>query len=192
VFGFNLAGDYGTVPGTISYLTAGPFNFTGFASSRLAFQRWLNTDAIPFVYATVEVSTNGTNWSGVWTNGFPEITDSAWSRVVYDISAIADNQPSVSIRWGHRIGQGNAFPYSGWNIDDVQILAVPSLTISLNPTTPSISWPAAPGLVLESSPTLFSPIWLRVTNTPVQVGNNFVLPIIPSEPQLFYRLRYAP
>jgi hypothetical protein len=193
VFGYNLAGDYGTVPGTVAYLTAGPFNLSGLSNSRLAFQRWLNTDTVPFVYATVEVSTNAITWSAVWTNGFTEIADSTWSRVVYDISAIADDQPTVYVRWGHRTGgQGNAYTYSGWNIDDVQILAIPSPQMNLTSTNMSLSWPVAAGLVLETSPTLIPAAWSAVTNTPAQIGNSFVLPISPSDPQAFYRLRFSP
>ena len=41
-----------------------------------------------------------------------------------DISAIADLMPTVYIRWGHKVDQGGAYAYSGWNLDDVEIWAV--------------------------------------------------------------------
>jgi hypothetical protein len=194
VFGYNLAGDYSTALGGFSYLTAGPFNFIGFSNLRLGFQRWLNTDTIPFAYATVEVSTNGSPWFPIWTNAFTEITDSSWTPVVYDLSSYADNQPVVSIRWGHRVGQANAFPCSGWNIDDVQFLATPPrLDVSMDSTNVNLSWPAGtPALILESSPALSAPVWTTVTNAPVQTGDRLLLQLNPSDPQAFYRLRYSP
>jgi hypothetical protein len=127
VFGVNLNGDYSTSLGLANRLVAGPFNFGGYANTKLAFQRWLNTDHPPFVYAMVEISTNGSTWSPVWTNGLTEITDSSWNRVVYDISGTADNQPSVYVRWSYQVAQSVAYPYSGWNIDDIEFLGVSTL-----------------------------------------------------------------
>ena len=36
---------------------------------------------------------------------------------------VADDQPAVYVRWGYRIANG-AYAYSGWNIDDVQLIGV--------------------------------------------------------------------
>jgi hypothetical protein len=127
VFGINLNGDYSTAVGGPYYLTLGPLDFGGYSNLKLQFQRWLNIDQRPFVSVSVEISTNGTSWSPIWTNGITEISDSAWTRVSYDISAYADNQPNVFIRWSHRLGLNGAFAYSGWNIDDVEILGFNSL-----------------------------------------------------------------
>lgn len=122
VFGINLNGDYSLAVAPASYLTAGPYDFTGYANSRVQFQRWLNSDFIPYVTETLEVSRNGTTWTKVWDNGSTEITSSAWTKVQHDISAVADNQPTVYLRWGHQVTNGGAFAYSGWNIDDVELL----------------------------------------------------------------------
>src|SRR6185503_14149834 len=69
VFGVNLSGDYSTAVGGPYYLTAGPFDFSGKTSTNLRFQRWLNTDYQSYVFATIEVSTNGTTWTSIWDNG---------------------------------------------------------------------------------------------------------------------------
>jgi len=124
VYGVNLSGDYSTTPGGPYYLTAGPFNLTGHTAARLRFQRWLNTDYSPYARATVQVSNNGTTWTQVWANGSSTIAESQWSTQEYDISAVADDRPIVYIRWGYQISSG-AWPYSGWNIDDIQLWAVP-------------------------------------------------------------------
>jgi len=132
VFGINLSGDYSTAVGGPYYLTAGPFNFAGYTGMKLRFQRWLNTDYPSYVYATIDVSTNGTSWTGVWTNtAGVTIADAAWTQVAYDISAYADNRTNVFIRWGHRVASSGAFAYSGWNLDDVEFLGAPSQKLAL-------------------------------------------------------------
>ena len=124
VYGVNLSGDYSTTPGGPYYLTAGPFDFTGHAATKLKFQRWLNSDYQPYADDTIQVSNNGTSWTAVWSNGSTATVDSAWSLKEYDLAATADNQPAVYVRWGYQIRSG-AWAYSGWNIDDIQFWAVP-------------------------------------------------------------------
>lgn len=131
VFGINLAGDYSTVPAAAQYLTAGPWDLSGFKSTRLRFQRWLNTDYQSWVYATLEVSTNGTTWQRLWDNGTAELTASSWTRVEHDLAAYADGQPQVYLRWGHRVAQADSYAYSGWNVDDIEILGVPNQQLLL-------------------------------------------------------------
>jgi uncharacterized repeat protein (TIGR01451 family) len=135
VFGVNLNGDYSVAVGGPYYLTAGPFDFSNYTGMKLQFQRWLNTDYQPYVYATIEVSSDGTNWNPVWDNGTTEIADSAWTAVSYDISALADNRTNVYVRWGHRVASQFAFPYSGWNIDDIEFVGntLPQLTVAIPP-----------------------------------------------------------
>jgi hypothetical protein len=124
VYGVNLNGDYNLSIGVPYYLTTGPFNFSGCSHVNLKFARWLNTDIPPYVRSKIEVSNNGTNWQIVWEHaGAQPITDSTWQVVEYDISAIADNQPTVYVRWGYQIGD-EAYSYSGWNIDDIQFWGV--------------------------------------------------------------------
>lgn len=144
VFGINLSGDYSTAYGDPCFLTAGPFNLTGLTTTRLKFQRWLNTDYQPWVYATIEVSSNGTTWTQIWNNSTSPISDSAWTKVQYDIASVADNQPTIYIRWGHRVGlTTGVFPYSGWNIDDVELLGIPALNTAptglLSPSATAVS-----------------------------------------------------
>jgi hypothetical protein len=133
VYGVNLNGDYSTSTGGPYHLTLGPLDLTGVYDVSLRFQRWLNSDYQPFVYATVAVSNDGSNWVTVWDNGSSTITDNSWSLRQYELSAIADNAPTVYIRWDYQVGSG-AWPYSGWNIDDIEIwgTAPPALLGDLN------------------------------------------------------------
>jgi uncharacterized repeat protein (TIGR01451 family) len=151
VLGINLNGDYSTTVGGPYHLTAGPFDFSGYSGMTLQFQRWLNTDFQPYVYATIEVSSDGTNWNPVWDNGTTEITDSAWTQVAYDISATADNQSNVFVRWGHQVASALAFPYSGWNIDDIEFVGTPSqqLTVAV-PATAKVGVGTLSGTVSAS------------------------------------------
>jgi hypothetical protein len=122
VFGINLNGDYSLAVGT-NYLTTAPMDLSRYTNVTLQFKRWLNTDWPPYVTQSIEVSSNGINWSTVWTNvAGVTLADSAWTNVSYNISALADARTNVMIRWGHRVGQTGAYAFSGWNIDDVEIL----------------------------------------------------------------------
>jgi hypothetical protein len=127
VFGVNLNGDYSTTVGGPWYLTAGPLSFVGYTNVIMQFQRWLNTDYQPYGYATVEVSTNGTTWTQIFSNGYSEIADASWSKFQYSVSTLADNCPTVYVRWGYQVA-GGAYAYSGWNIDDVEFLGSPAMT----------------------------------------------------------------
>ncbi len=133
VFGVNLNGDYSTTAGGPYYLTAGPLNFSAFGNITLQFERWLNSDVQSYASATVDVSNDGTNWTSVFANGNSIITDSTWTNCQYDLSAIADAQPTVYVRWGYQIATG-AFPYSGWNIDDIAFLGLDRIQVGLPPS----------------------------------------------------------
>ena len=51
------------------------------------------------------------------------IADYAWTLVTYDISAVADNQPAVYLRWG--MGPtDSSVTFPGWNIDDVSVTGI--------------------------------------------------------------------
>jgi len=123
VCGVNLDGDYSTTPGGPYHLTTTALDCTGLIQTELHFQRWLNTDYQPYVYATLDISTDGAEWVSLWQNGGSEITENAWSGHVYGIADIADEQPTVYVRWGYQVTSG-AYAYSGWNIDDVAIWGI--------------------------------------------------------------------
>ena len=123
VYGVNLNGDYSSTPGGPYYLTTAALDCSDLTKVQLHFQRWLNTDYQPYAYATIEASADGSNWTIIWENGGYDVAENAWSGQMLEISAIADNQPALQIRWGYEITAG-VWPYSGWNIDDVQIWGV--------------------------------------------------------------------
>jgi C1A family cysteine protease len=120
VYGYNLGGDY---PGGMpeEHLTAGPIDCTGFVLTRLSFWRWLGVEVPRYDEALVSVSVDSQNWTVVWSNE-NEVTDSAWTPVDLDISAVADGEETVFIRW--TMGETDLTShYCGWNIDDIEVSA---------------------------------------------------------------------
>ncbi|MHC4498666.1 MAG: gluzincin family metallopeptidase [Planctomycetota bacterium] len=123
VYGYNLNGDY-TDNMPAYYLTTEPIDCSGYENVYLKFMRWLGVEFGLFDNASIEVSNDGANWTTVWANGEEEFTcDGAWVRVSYDISAVADLQPTVYIRWV--MGPTDGILYCpGWNIDDVEVVSI--------------------------------------------------------------------
>ena len=121
VIGYNLDGDYQTSIPDTRWATTPAFDCSGHENVTLSFKRWLGMSANDNAY--IQVSNNGTSWTTVWQNPTNANTDdNAWVPVEYDISAVADGQATVYVRWG--LGQtftninGGA---CGWNIDDVVV-----------------------------------------------------------------------
>lgn len=122
VYGYNLEGDY---PNNLPerHLTTGALNFYGMYSSQLVFWRWLGVESPEYDHAYVRVSTNGVDWTDVWANE-GEMVGGSWVQQVIDISDVADDQSQVYIRWTMGTTDGG-WTYCGWNIDDIEIYAVP-------------------------------------------------------------------
>jgi C1A family cysteine protease len=142
VYGYNLQGDY---PNDMDemHLTTGPLNLFGRHGVQLRFWRWLGVEGSDYDHAYVRVSTDGQNWVTIWANG-DTIEDGAWSQQTFDISDVADNQPAVRIRWTMGTTDGG-WTFCGWNIDDIEVLAVAQTGIG-GGVTPQVSgvgpaWP---------------------------------------------------
>ncbi|MDH7599286.1 MAG: hypothetical protein QHH07_06575 [Sedimentisphaerales bacterium] len=123
VFGVNLSGDYALTVGGPYCLTAGPFDLSTAKGTRLHFFRWLNADEPAYVRCAVEVSIDGarTVWVPILEHvDRNPITDNSWVQQDLDLS-LADGQPNVYVRWLYQI-KPNAYPYSGWNIDGIQLI----------------------------------------------------------------------
>ncbi len=119
IFGYNLGGDYANGMATASYLTTGPLDCTGLAGVELRFRRWLGVESTDS--ATIEASNDGASWTPAWQNS-ASVADIAWSLETADLSAVADGQAAVYVRWGMGPTDGS-ISYPGWNIDDVEVYA---------------------------------------------------------------------
>lgn len=125
VIGYNLAGDY---PDAMPqyFVTTTPINCTGATNTELRFWRWLGVESSTYDHANVQVSNNGSTWTTLWDHSGGSFSDSAWTQHVYDISAVADGQSAVLVRWGMGTTDGSV-TYPGWNIDDVEIFGITSV-----------------------------------------------------------------
>ena len=121
VYGYNLNGDYeNDMPER--HLTTAAIDCSDLTQVQLKFWRWLGVEQPAYDHAYVRVSNNGVNWTEVWSND-QEITDYVWQHQEFDISAVADNQPTVYLRWTMGTTDGS-WQYCGWNIDDVEVWGV--------------------------------------------------------------------
>ena len=118
VYGYNLFGDY---PDDLSekHLTTGPLDFTDVSQVTLKFWRWLGVEHSDYDHAYVRVSDDGETWTTVWENT-DVVVDAYWSHEEIDLSAVADHQGEVYIRWTMGTTDGGVV-FCGWNIDDVQL-----------------------------------------------------------------------
>ncbi|OPX21420.1 MAG: hypothetical protein B1H04_06700, partial [Planctomycetales bacterium 4484_123] len=120
VIGYNLNGQYDNNMASAEDAVTPAIDCTGYSDVTLEFWRWLGVENHTWDHAAVEVSNDATNWTTVWANGSATIEDSAWTPQQFDISAVADDEPAVWIRW--RMGPTDTgLTFCGWNIDDVVV-----------------------------------------------------------------------
>jgi hypothetical protein len=119
VYGYNLYGDYeNNLPET--HLTTTAIDCSDMSLTSLRFQRWLGVHGGDHGY--VRVSTDLSNWTEVWASS-GTVNDAGWTQVEYDLSAVADGESTVYIRW--TMGPtDSSWQYCGWNIDDVEIWGI--------------------------------------------------------------------
>ena len=125
VFGYNLGGDYLNFMPQY-YLTTGALDCSVLNDVELRFWRWLGVESYPGYdvdHATVEISSDGVNFDIIWENTGESIDDDSWVEMVFDLSAYADGQETVYLRWG--MGPtDNGVTYPGWNLDDVELWGI--------------------------------------------------------------------
>lgn len=121
VLGYNLDGDYDNSMPEYSATLEG-IDCSDLTNVTLRFQRWLNVETSAYDHAYIRVSVDGgTSFQTIWENT-ATLENSAWELMEYDLSAIADGRPDVRIRWVMG-GTDGSWQYSGWNLDDIQIIA---------------------------------------------------------------------
>jgi len=109
-------------PNVNNSLTSPTFNLSGKTNLRLRFRRWLNVEKGIYDLARVYVNNTiiFTNPSGT------DLLDSSWIAQDFDISAIANNNAAVTMKFELVTDPGVEF--GGWNIDDFQILSLGPVT----------------------------------------------------------------
>lgn len=126
VYGYNLTGNYPDNLGTEDGLTTTAIDCSNLENVSVAYFRWLGVEESIYDHAYVRVSNDGSNWTTVWENPDTTLAGGRWAYVNHDISAVADGQPAVYVRWV--MGTTDVgLNFCGWNIDDIAIIgdAVP-------------------------------------------------------------------
>ena len=143
VYGQNLGGNYSN--NVDEYLQTPAFDCS--TSNGVSLTYWRHTYVEnDWDKSYVEISTDGSTWTDLGEPLFPQ--DVAWTEVTIDISAYADNQATVYIRWG--LNSDGFVTYGGWNIDDFSLSAQCSST----PNAPVIS--AYPAVIQEGENVLLN------------------------------------
>ncbi len=127
VIGYNLDGDYASSISPTHWATTPAIDCSSHTNVLLRFYRWLGVEDSYWDHAYLQVSSNGLTWTTIWENPGSNLEESSWSLQSYDISAVADNEPTVYVRWGMGETDGSV-QYAGWNIDDVRVTGQGSLT----------------------------------------------------------------
>ncbi|MGD8452364.1 MAG: hypothetical protein PVJ57_11145 [Phycisphaerae bacterium] len=156
VYGYNLNGDYeNNLPER--HLTSTPIDCTGKTNISLRFWRWLGVEQPQWDHAYFRVSTNGSAWTTLWQNG-ATIDGGAWEEMSFNLSGIADNQPTLYLRW--TMGTTDtSWRYCGWNIDDIRLEAlecVDSTVGDLNCDGTVDNFDIAPFILALTNPTAYA------------------------------------
>ncbi|MBN2477231.1 MAG: tandem-95 repeat protein [Pirellulales bacterium] len=149
VLGHSLGGDYPNNMARAEYAVSPPIDCTDHTDVTLCFWRWLGVENNRWDHATIDVSSDGgQTWATVWENGQENLSDASWTEQTVDLSAVADGQPDVQIRFG--IGPTDASVVDhGWNIDDLTVTGTPDARIVLE--SPAAS--GDPPVVVAHEPT---------------------------------------
>lgn len=109
----SLPGDY--EPSVTQSATSPVIDASTLSRGQLKFRRWLNV-AGGGAASYVEAFKNGT-WFMVWGSGPLGNSESSWSLQTLDISAYADGNAQLRVRFRQKGGISSATSRSGWNVD---------------------------------------------------------------------------
>ena len=122
VIGYALDAEYGNNLGEV-HATSPSFDCTDATGTTLRFSRWLGVERSEYDHAYVRVSNDGgLSWSTIYENSNTTFEDTSWTVEEFDLSAIADGESDVRIRFTMGTTDGSV-TFCGWNIDDVVVEA---------------------------------------------------------------------
>jgi len=125
IVGVNIGGDFPTVADGAHYLTSPAIDCSGQTSVKLRFSRWLNcwdeyglnTDHLVQVY-------DGAAWRTVFRLRNLRLDESAWQQRAYDVSKYAADNAEFRVRFVYEFKDDFRGTWSGWNLDDVEVVAL--------------------------------------------------------------------
>jgi hypothetical protein len=105
----------------LAYATSPAVDVSAAPAVLLTFYRWLNTDSAGWMTSTADVF-DGSAWVNVYSNPSGTagvVTDSAWTKVSYDVTA--HKSAAFRVRFGYSIVDAGVYAMSCWNVDDVTV-----------------------------------------------------------------------
>jgi hypothetical protein len=111
----------GNYPNNVhNHLTSPTLDCSGRTGVAIVYRRWLSVEDGLYDHARIRVSNDGggsftTVWENAAGNGTQHHVDTAWVEHAVDISALADNQANVRVRFEMQSDPGLAL--GGWNVD---------------------------------------------------------------------------
>jgi hypothetical protein len=100
------------------YLESPPIDTSSAQILHLEFDRWLNSDCVPYQNSTVEVF-DGTSWVTIFDTPWPQaVADNSWVHKTYVVT------PYKNAAFRVRFGYDNtpaSYNVGGWNVDNVSI-----------------------------------------------------------------------
>lgn len=126
-----------------NYLESPIIDCTGQTGVVLRFARWLNVEESRYDFARITV-----NGNIVYVNPFAgHALESSWSIQEIDISAFADNNASVQVRFSMQSDAGLEF--GGWNIDNFELLTLEPVPGGSDTITLTGDTTALPGAIVN-------------------------------------------
>ena len=91
----------------------------------LKFMKLLGVESSRYDHAYVSVKSTTGNWVNVWSNPTSTINDGSYIQQTVSITTHVQNNPNFQVRFGLGSSDGSV-QYTGWNIDDIEILPAAS------------------------------------------------------------------
>ncbi|NOQ28450.1 MAG: T9SS type A sorting domain-containing protein [Bacteroidales bacterium] len=86
-----------------------------YKNTKIFFKRWLNAQITDTVLIDLSID-NGSSWLNIWQND-DDYTEGQWNLQEYEIENYGDRVIELKVQFALG-GTNDAFPMSGWNIDD--------------------------------------------------------------------------
>jgi hypothetical protein len=147
-------GDYNGGMSTTYWVTSPVIDCGDFDGVLLEFYRWLGVESSSYDHAYLQAY-DGDSWITLFENS-ATIDESEWTEQGFDISAIADSNPTFQLRFG--IGPtDNPWTYCGWNIDDIVLKGYGERTSAqIAFDTEELADSLIPGDIIEDTITIYN------------------------------------
>ncbi|MEC8608921.1 MAG: hypothetical protein VXY42_00280 [Candidatus Thermoplasmatota archaeon] len=164
---YSYNGDYPNRMSSTLWATSPVMNCGGCSGGwDLKFQRQLGVESSSFDHAYVSVTNPSGNWVNVYSNS-GTVSDSSFTPQTITITNYVAGNTNFQVRFGIGTTDGSV-TYSGWNVDDVEIL--PKASGVSNGEGNWTSQPFGPGATLGSEPSSFG---LMVIDAEIPTGSLF-------------------